>query len=91
MRYLFKRKGSDNYYVRLQPPGQKIVERSLGTADVKAAEIAAADLIKKHKQLMYARRLTRLPRVEPLPWKPDYAPGMHPVSYTHLDVYKRQH
>jgi integrase len=78
VRYLFKRKGSDNYYVRLQPPGQKIVERSLGTADVKAAEIAAADLIKKHKQLMYARRLTRLPRVEPLPWKPDYAPGMHP-------------
>ena len=81
MRYLFKRKGSDNYYVRLQPPGQKIIERSLGTADVKAAEIAAADLIKKHKQLMYVRRLTRLPRVEPLPWKPDFAPGMHPSFF----------
>ena len=57
MRYLFKRRGSDNYYLRLQPPGQKIIERSLGTTDMKAAEIAATDLIKKHKQLMYARRL----------------------------------
>jgi len=46
MRYLFRRKDSDNWYVRLQPPGQKVVERSLGTPDVKAAEIAATDLIK---------------------------------------------
>ena len=76
MRYLFRRKDSDNWYVRLQPPGQKIVERSLGTPDVKAAEIAAADLIKQHKQLMYARRLARLPRVESR-WMPAYPPGMH--------------
>jgi len=76
VRYLFRRKDSDNWYVRLQPPGQKIVERSLGTSDVKAAEIAAADLIKQHKQLMYARRLARLPRVESR-WMPAYAPGMH--------------
>jgi integrase len=75
-RYLFRRKDSDNYYVRLQPPGQKVVERSLGTSDVKAAEIAAADIIKQHKQLMYVRRLARLPRVEPR-WVPAYAPGMH--------------
>ena len=34
VRYLFKRKGSDNWYVRLQPPGQKIVEKSLGTSDL---------------------------------------------------------
>jgi hypothetical protein len=27
-RYLFRRKDSDNLYIRLQPPGQKIVERS---------------------------------------------------------------
>ena len=41
MRYLFRRKDSDNWYVRLQPPGQKVVERSLGTPDIKAAELAA--------------------------------------------------
>jgi integrase len=75
-RYLFRRDGSNNLYVRLQPPGQPVVERSLGTADVKAAEIAAADLIKQHKILMYGRRLARLPRVEPR-WLPAYAPGMH--------------
>jgi hypothetical protein len=28
-RYLFQRKGSQNWYVRLQPPGGKLVERSL--------------------------------------------------------------
>jgi integrase len=75
-RYLFRRNGSNNLYVRLQPPGQSVVERSLGTTDVKAAEIAAADLIKQHKILMYGRRLARLPRVESR-WLPAYAPGMH--------------
>jgi integrase len=73
-RYLFRR--GSTLYLRLQPPGQRAVERSLGTSDVKAAEIAAADLIKKHKQLMYGRRLARLPRVESQ-WLPTYAPGMH--------------
>ena len=61
MRYLFKRGGSDNWYIRLQPPGQKIVEKSLGTSDVKLAEIAAMPLIRQHKQLMYARRLNSAP------------------------------
>jgi integrase len=75
-RYLFRRKDSDNWYVRLQPPGQRIIERSLGTPDVKAAELAANDLIKRHKQLMYGRRLARLPRVT-AQWLPAYAPGMH--------------
>jgi integrase len=75
-RYLFRRKDSNNLYVRLQPPGQKIIERSLGTSDVKAAEIAAADLIKRHKMTMYGRRLARLPRVT-AQWLPAYAPGMH--------------
>jgi integrase len=76
VRYLFRRKDSDNWYVRLQPPGQKVVERSLGTSDVKAAEIAANDIIKQHKQLMYARRVARLPRVT-AGWVSAYPPGMH--------------
>jgi len=76
VRYLFRRKDSDNWYVRLQPPGQRVVERSLGTPDIKAAELAANDIIKQHKQLMYARRLTRLPQVT-AQWLPAYAPGMH--------------
>jgi integrase len=75
-RYLFRRKDSNNLYVRLQPPGQKVIERSLGTADVKAAEIAAADLIKRHKLTMYGRRLTRLPQVHAARASA-YAPGMH--------------
>ena len=73
-RYLFRR--GNTLYLRLQPPGQRAIERSLGTSDVRAAEIAAADLIKKHKQLMYGRRLARLPRVESQ-WVPTYTPGMH--------------
>lgn len=76
-RYLFKRKDSDNWYVRLQPPGQKVIERSLGTSDVRAAELAADDLIKRHKQFMYQRRSTRVARVEHGPWLHEYAPGLH--------------
>ena len=76
-RYLFKRKGSDNWYVRLQPPGQKLVERSLGTTDLKAAEIAAADVIKQHKAFMYQRRQARVASVVHGPWTHEYAPGLH--------------
>jgi integrase len=79
-RYLFKRKGSDNYYVRLQPPGQKLVERSLGTPDLKAAEIAAADLIKGHKAFMYQRRQARVASVVHGPWAHEYAPGLHKLA-----------
>ncbi len=61
-RYLFRRKDSPNLYIRLQPPGQKVIEHSLGTSDVAAAELAALDLIKKHKQLMYQRRSIRTVR-----------------------------
>lgn len=77
MRYLFQRKTGGNWYVRLQPPGQKLVERSLGTSDLKAAEIAASDLIKQHKALMYQRRQARVPRVAHGPWLPEYEPGLH--------------
>lgn len=77
MQYLFKRKGSNNYYVRLQPPGQKLVERSLGTPDLKAAEIAAADLVKQHKAFMYQRRQARVASVVHGPWQHEYASGLH--------------
>lgn len=73
-RYLFRRKDSANLYLRLQPPGQKVIERSLGTPDVKAAEIAAADLIKRHKTFMYARR----PTVTPI-WHRAYEPGLRMI------------
>lgn len=77
MRYLYRRKEGGNYYVRLQPTGQKLVERSLGTSDLKAAEIAAADLIKQHKAFMYQRRQVRVARVVHGPWAHEYAPGLH--------------
>jgi integrase len=74
-RYMFRR--GNILYLRLQPPGQPVVEKSLGTSDVKAAEIAAADLIKQHKTILYERRLARLPRLEPGAWAPEYQPGLH--------------
>lgn len=76
-RYLFKRSGSDNWYVRLQPPGQKLVERSLGTSDLKAAELAATDVIKQHKAFMYQRRQARVARVVHGPWIHEHPPGLH--------------
>lgn len=73
-RYLFRR--GNTWYLRLQPPGEKAIERTLGTSDIKLAEIAAMPLIRQHKTLMYQRRLARLPRVTDA-WIPAYAPGMH--------------
>jgi len=77
MKYLYKRTRSDNWYLRLQAPGRKTVERSLGTSDLKAAEIAATDAIKAHKQLMWQRRQARAPRIAHGPWTPEYEPGLH--------------
>jgi integrase len=77
MRYLFQRKEGGNWYVRLQPPGDKLTERSLGTPDLKAAEIAAADLIKHHKALMYQRRQARVTTFVHKDWIHDYEPGLH--------------
>lgn len=76
-RYLFKRKGSANWYVRLQPPGQKLIERSLGTTDQRAAEIAAADLIRDHKAFMFQRRQSRVASIVHGPWAPEYPAGLH--------------
>ena len=73
--YVFRR--GNILYVRLQPPGQKLVERSLGTSDPKAAELAAADLIKQHKALMYQRRQTRVASVVHGPWTHEYTPGLY--------------
>jgi integrase len=73
--YLFKRHGSDNWYVRLQPPGKKIVERSLGTPDLKLAEIAAMPLIREHKAFMYQRR----PTVTPF-WHSAVEPGLRMIG-----------
>jgi integrase len=75
VRYLFKRKGSDNWYIRLQPPGQRIVEKSLGTSDLKLAEIAAMPLIREHKAFMYQRR----PTVTPF-WHRAYEPGLRMID-----------
>jgi len=75
VKYLFKRKGSDNWYVRLQPPGQKVVEKSLGTSDLKLAEIAAMPLIREHKAFMYQRR----PTVTPF-WDRAHEPGLRIID-----------
>jgi integrase len=69
--------GSDNWYVRLQPPGQKLVERSLGTPDKAAAELAANDLVNQHKAFMYQRRQARVARVVHGPWIHEHVPGLH--------------
>jgi hypothetical protein len=77
MRYLFQRKPGGNWYIRLQPPGAKPVERSLGTPDLKGAELVAADLIKQHKCLMYERRQARSVAIVLHDWVPEFEPGLH--------------
>ena len=51
--YLMKRKGSHNWRIRLQYPGERVFEKSLGTHDEKQAEIVAlrdyGDKIAEHK------------------------------------------
>jgi integrase len=84
-RYLFRRKGSNNLYVRLQPPGQKIIEKSLGTADVKLAEIVAMPLIREHKAFMYQRR----PTVTPI-WHRVYEPGLRMIDGEQAIVTERE-
>jgi integrase len=83
--YLFKRHGSDNWYVRFQPPGQKIIERSLGTSDLKLAEIAAMPLIREHKAFMYQRR----PTVTPF-WDRAYEPGLRMIDGEQVIVTERE-
>jgi integrase len=83
---MFQRKGSQNWYLRLVLPAdmgkskngkRKVIERTLGTTDKAAAEIAAADEIKKHKTLMLDRRQARVARIVHGAWQPEYAVGIH--------------
>lgn len=53
--YLFQRPGSANWWIKLQSPGKR-VEKSLGTADRRQAEILALPMIAKHKALLLAAR-----------------------------------
>src|SRR5687767_13147752 len=60
--YLFKRKGSQNWWVRFQYrwAGRTIKkERSLGTPDRAEAEILAADDIKSHKLKLLTDKRSR--------------------------------
>ena len=74
--YLMKRKGSHNWRIRLQFPGERVFEKSLGTRDEKQAEIIAlrdyGEMISEHK----ARLLAARPRIEEA-WRHEYAPGLH--------------
>jgi integrase len=72
--FLFRRPGSSNWYVKLRSPTGR-VERSLGTADFKEAEVAAGPLITAHKAALLAAR----PRVETT-FIREYEPGLHTGS-----------
>ena len=69
-RHLFQRSGSSNWYIKLRPPGEKRIEKSLGTADKLQAEIIASPMIAEHK----ARILAARPRIETL-WQHRLEPG----------------
>ena len=68
-KYLFQRPDSRNWHVRFRYP-DKVVEKSLGTPDIKKAEILALPMIAEHKTVLLSRR----PRLEAT-WRYDYAPG----------------
>ena len=67
--YLFQRPGSQNWYVKLRGPTGR-VERSLGTADRREAEVRAGPLVTDHKAALLAAR----PRFETSQWY-EYEPG----------------
>jgi integrase len=69
--YLFQRPGSENFYVKLRSPTGR-VEKSLGTADRREAEVLAGPLITAHKAALLAAR----PKVVPT-WIREYEPGLH--------------
>jgi len=77
-RYLFRRTGSQNWYVRFRlPDGGKVIERSLGTIDKDVAWQKAADDIKAHKAMMYQRRQARVATIVHGPWEPEFPIGVH--------------
>jgi hypothetical protein len=73
--YLLQRPGSRNWNIRLQYPGGRTIERSLGTSDRRRAEVLALPLIAEHK----ARLMAEQPRLEPS-WHHDYEPGREHVG-----------
>src|ERR1700691_4254008 len=72
--YLFKRRGSENFWIKLRSPAGRI-ERSLGTTDRRQAEIISLPLIAQHKSALLAAR----PHVE-TKWNPSLAPGLYVVA-----------
>ena len=68
-KYLFLRPDSRNWHVRFRYP-DRVVERSLGTPDIKRAEILAFPLIAHHKATLLAAK----PSLEAT-WRYDYEPG----------------
>ena len=68
-KYLFLRPDSRNWHVRFRYP-DRVVERSLGTPDIKRAEILALPHIAHHKEALLAAK----PRIETV-WRYEYEPG----------------
>jgi len=63
--YLFKRRGSENFWIKLRSPAGR-VERSLGTSDRREAEILALPLIGQHKAALLAARPRQETKWDPL-------------------------
>ena len=53
--FIFKRDGSDNWWIKLRSGGKRI-EKSLGTSDRLHAESLAAPMIGEHKGRLLAAR-----------------------------------
>ncbi|EHP92855.1 DUF6538 domain-containing protein [Methylorubrum extorquens] len=80
--YLFKRQGSQNWYVRIQYPswlaaslGRKKLEVSLGTPDRDEAEIKAAEHITDHKRILFMRRVLKRTHHLAAPGQKRFEPG----------------
>jgi len=70
--YLYQRRGSQNWYVRLQRSDGTRIEKSLGTPDRAQAAVLAMPLIRAHKQHLLDTR----PRIV-VDWVREYDPGLH--------------
>ena len=73
--YLFLRKGSRNWQIKLQYPDGERVEKSLGTPDRAQAEILALHHIQEHK----LRLLKAKPGIH-VTWQHRFAPGQEHIT-----------
>jgi integrase len=73
--YLFLRPGSRNWQIKLQYPGGKRVEKSLGTPDRAQAEILALPYIQDHK----IRLLEARPGIQ-VTWLHRFTPGQEHIT-----------